>query len=79
MLKAGTLLATSVLPGLLSAAGTDDELKTRMVGTWLSTFEWKNAGDPGLWVTLRGQDTYEVDGQVRGTSISRLHPISRRA
>ncbi len=78
ILKAGALLVLSMLPTLLSAAETDAELKTRMVGTWLSTFEWKNADDPEFWVTLRGQDTYGVDGQVRGMSISRRGSMEER-
>lgn len=78
ILKAGALLVLSVLPTLLSAAETDAELKTRMVGTWLSMFEWKNADDPEFWVTLRGRDTYGVDGQVRGMSISRRGSMEER-
>ena len=78
ILKAGALLALSVLPTLLSAAETDAELKSRMIGTWLSNFEWKNADDPEFWVTLRGQDTYGADGQVRGTNVSRRGSMEER-
>ena len=71
ILKAGALLAISSLPVVLSAAESDAVLKSRLVGTWHSAFEWKNADDQELWVTSRGQDTYSVDGQVHGMSVSR--------
>ena len=70
ILKAGVLLAISSFPALLSAAETDATLKSRLVGTWYSTFEWKSADDPEFWVKSRGQDTYSVDGQVHGISVS---------
>jgi hypothetical protein len=71
MLKSLVLLVICGLPVFLSAAGTDAELKSRLVGTWQSQFEWKDADNPDYWVTSRGQDTYRADGRVHGASVSR--------
>ena len=71
ILKLVVLLAVCGLPTFLSAAETDAAMKSRLVGTWYSQFEWKNADNPEFWVTSQGQDTYSADGRVHGVSISR--------
>lgn len=71
MLKSVVLLLISGFPVFLSAAETDAELKSRLVGTWQSQFEWKEVDNPDYWFTTRGQDTYHADGRVDGASVSR--------
>ena len=71
VVKSVVFLVTSGIPVFLFAGETDAELKSRLIGTWQSQFEWKDADNPAYWVTSRGQDTYHADGRVHGASISR--------
>jgi hypothetical protein len=71
MVRSVVLLVISGFPVFLCAADSDAELKSRLVGTWQSQFEWKDADNPDYWVTSRGQDTYHADGRVEGASVSR--------
>lgn len=71
MLKSVVLPVICGLPVFLSAAGTDAELKSQLVGTWQTQFEWEDADNPDYWVTSRGRDTYRADGRVHGVSVSR--------
>jgi hypothetical protein len=70
ILKSVILPVICGLPAFLSAAGTDAELKSQLIGTWQSQFEWKGVDNPDYWVMSRGQDTYRADGRVHGASVS---------
>jgi len=58
------------LPASGIAADSDADLGARLVGTWHSAFESKDADDPAYQVTSKGQDTYDADGRVHGVNVT---------